>query len=704
MSECSAKVLPAHQERSAVVYVRQSSQYQVANNLESQRRQYDLVARAKELGFVHVETIDDDLGRSGSGLVERPGFARLVAMVCSGTVGAVLSLEASRLARNGRDWHQLIELCGFSAALVIDAEGIYDPRQSNDRLLLGLKGTMSEFELSLFRQRSEQAIRQKAQRGELQFCLPIGYVWSPSGMIEFDPDLRVRSAIASVFEKFEEMGSARQVLLWFRGSELCLPARGISAGVSSTQWKPPIYNSVLKILTNPLYAGAYAYGKTEVRIAMKSGRAEKTGGHRKLRDHWTALIRDHHEAYISWEQHERILAIIARNTHMRGKMGPTGGRGGRSLLAGLLRCRRCGRMLHVAYSGTKGNVPRYGCRGANINHGTAQCISLGGLRMDAMVAHELITVISPHGITAAVHAQEQIAEGDRTREIAINLELQDARYQATLAERRYEASDPENRLVTSALEVRWNHALERLARVQQTMEEHKTAKKPQDSIKSELLMTLANDFSRVWNDPGTPMRLKQRIAQILLVEVLVDIDEQRNELVALLHWKGGRHSELRIPKNKTGRRLKNGDCDATDVLVKLSGRFSDDAIASILNRLRLRTGSDNSWTEGRVKDARRRAKLPAFDPQDRDSSSLTLEQAARHLGVSPTFVRRLIARNVLSGEQVVPYAPWLISAEELSRAAVLEAVKASQGRRHRPQTVHPHQTNLDFASIASGGA
>jgi DNA invertase Pin-like site-specific DNA recombinase len=704
MSESPAKVLPMHQERIAVVYVRQSSQYQVVNNLESQRRQYDLVARAKELGFARVETVDDDLGRSGSGLVERPGFARLVAMVCSGTVGAVLSLEASRLARNGRDWHQLIELCGFNAALVIDAEGIYDPRQSNDRLLLGLKGTMSEFELSLFRQRSEAAIRQKAQRGELQFCLPIGYVWSPNGMIEFDLDLRVRSAIASVFEKFEELGSVRQVLMWFRGNELCLPAICISAGASLTLWKPPVYNSVLKILTNPLYAGAYAYGKTEVRIAMNNGRAEKTRGHRKSRDHWTALIHDHHEAYISWEKHERILAVIARNTHMRGKMGPTGGRGGRSLLAGLLRCRRCGRMLHVVYSGTKGSTPRYGCRGANVNHGTAQCISFGGLRMDEMVAHELIAVASPHGIKAAVHAQKQIAEGDRTRETALNLELQEARYQATLAERRYEASDPENRLVTSALEVRWNHALERLARAQQAIEEHNTAKKPQDSMKSELLMTLANDLSRIWNAPGTPMRLKQRIAQILLVEILVDIDEQRNELVALLHWKGGHHSELRIPKNKTGRHLKNSDCDATIVLGKLSGRFPDDAIASILNRLRLRTGSDNSWTEGRVKDARRRAKLPAFDPQSRDASSLTLEQAARRLEVSPSFVRSLIVRNILAAEQVVPYAPWLISAEDLGTAAILEAVNDSKRRRQRPQTVHPHQTKLDFTSIASGGA
>ncbi len=358
MSEqVSSKVLPSHLSRRAVVYIRQSSQYQVQHNTESQRRQYDLVAHARSLGFSEVETIDEDLGRSGGGQVDRPGFARLVAMVCVGEVGAVLALEASRLARNGRDWHQLIELCGFTGALVIDIEGVYDPRFSNDRLLLGLKGTMSEFELSLFRQRSEQAIRQKAQRGELQFCLPIGYLWTSTGEIERDPDRRIASAVASVFANFDELGSARQVLLWFVSTRTLLPAMQKGSGVLRVQWRTPCYHAILAILTNPLYAGTYAYGKTEVRLAMNGTRAERSDGHRKPRDRWTALLHDHHEGYISWEQYERNEAIIARNTHMRGKMGPTGGRGGRSLLAGMLRCRRCGRMLHITYSRVASSRP-----------------------------------------------------------------------------------------------------------------------------------------------------------------------------------------------------------------------------------------------------------------------------------------------------------------------------------------------------------
>jgi DNA invertase Pin-like site-specific DNA recombinase len=703
MSDVATKISSAHRDRIAVVYVRQSSQYQVANNLESQRRQYDLDARAKELGFALVQTIDDDLGRSGSGLVERPGFARLVAMVCAGEVGAVLSLEASRLARNGRDWHQLIELCGFSGALVIDAEGVYDPRLSNDRLLLGLKGTMSEFELSLFRQRSEQAIRQKAQRGELQFSLPVGYVWSPNGEIEFDPDERIRTAVQSVFDKFELLGSARQVLLWFRNAGLPLPVARNGHGASPVVWKLPVYHSILAILTSPLYSGAYAYGRTENRIAMKTSRAEKTRGHRKSRDRWICLIRDHHDAYISWEQHERNMAVIERNTHMRGKMGPTGGRGGRSLLAGLLRCRRCGRMLHVAYSGTKGNVPRYSCQGGNINHGTARCIAFGGLRADAMVARELLAAASPHGIDAAILASEEAAEGDRTQHKALELELQEARYQATLAERRYQANDPDNRMVTAALEVRWNAALERLSAAERALSESDVTRTKSVPDKA-LLMALATDLPRVWNAPDTPMNLKQRIARILLVEAIADIDEQRSEVVLILHWQGGQHSELRIPKNKVGHRIKDVAADATDVLETLAGRFSDEIIAATLNRLRFRTGADNTWTEGRVKTARLRANLPSIDSASKDCSMLTLEQAAKRLDVSTSVARRLIARNVLPAKQLVPCSPWLISATDLRLPDVVAAIKATKSHKCGPRTINPDQTNLDLAGVSSGGA
>jgi DNA invertase Pin-like site-specific DNA recombinase len=359
-----AKLTAERLRRRAIVYVRQSSMGQVLHNQESQRRQYALRDRAGELGFADVVVIDDDLGRSGSGLVERPGFQRLVVEVCTGEVGAILCVEASRLARNGRDWHHLIELCGMVGTVVIDPDGVYDPALLNDRLLLGLKGTMSEFELNLLRQRSLEAIRQKAQRGELWLLLPVGLRWTARGRIELDPDRRVQQAIALVFAKMTELGSARQVLLWFRHAQQRLPAYPRDPGEPTLVWKLPSYHNVLAILTNPMYAGAYAFGKTESRTRIVEGRARKTVGHRRPLSAWTVLLRDHHPSYIAWTEYERNQASLAANTHMKSRMVRKAGRGGRALLAGLLRCRRCGRMLHVGYSGIGGRVPRYYCRGA----------------------------------------------------------------------------------------------------------------------------------------------------------------------------------------------------------------------------------------------------------------------------------------------------------------------------------------------------
>jgi DNA invertase Pin-like site-specific DNA recombinase len=704
MSELvSNKLLPSHLSRRAVVYIRQSSQYQVQHNTESTRRQYDLVAHANSLGFMDVETIDEDLGRSGGGKIDRPGFTRLVTMVCNGEVGAVFALEASRLARNGRDWHQLIELCGFTGALVVDIEGVYDPRFSNDRLLLGLKGTMSEFELSLFRQRSEQAIRQKAQRGELKFLLPIGYLWTSTGELERDPDRRIFAAVASVFAKFEELGSARQVLLWFCSNGILLPAVHNGTGARRVEWKAPCYHAILAILRNPLYAGTYAYGKTEVRLAMNGMRAERSEGHRKPRERWIALLHDHHEAYISWQQFERNEAIIARNTHMRGKMGPTGGRGGRSLLAGMLRCRRCGRMLHVAYSGVKGNVPRYSCQGGNVNHGAPRCISFGGLRFDDMISRELLNAVAPEAIAAAVRAAEISSHGDQTRTEALQLELDAARYQAQLAERRYEASDPENRLVTAELESRWNAALTRVTEAMQSMDAvaQTVSQTPPDR---EALMKLATALPQVWNLPTTPMRTKQRIAQILLTEIIVDLDATRNEVVAFLHWRGGRHSELRIHRNKRGERAIITAQDAVAIIETLAGRFPDETIASTLNRLRLRTGANNTWNEDRVKSVRQRKQLANYDPAKRDQSLLTLDQAAERLSLSPSSVKQLISRNIITGEQLVLCAPWLIPAEQLTTSEVKRAAKSIKDRRKIPRSDNANQTNLDLTSNSSGGA
>jgi DNA invertase Pin-like site-specific DNA recombinase len=692
------KITANHIERRAVVYVRQSTVTQLLHNRESQRRQYGLADHARSLGFRVVDTIDEDLGRSGSGLVERPGFSRLVAMVCSGEVGAVLCIEASRLARNGRDWHHLIELCGLAGTLVIDPEGIYDPRSMNDRLLLGLKGTMSEFELNLLRQRSVQAILQKAQRGALQYCLPIGLCWTRNGKIELDPDRRVQAAIGSVFAKFIELGSARQVLLWFRQERITLP-RHRGAGVDQqVVWELPIYGGIIKLLQNPLYAGAYAYGKTEGRIKMRNGRASKTAGHRKPKERWIALIQDHHPRYLSWEQYLRNQVTLAENAHMKRKMSRSAARGGHSLLAGLLRCGRCGRMLHVGYSGTGGTVPRYFCRGAHINHGEERCLSVGGLRIDSAVSDEILKVVEPLAIESAIHAAELQGQQNQQRREALRLELEQARYEARLAERRYEAMDPENRLVAAELEARWNASLQRVAELEGTYASN-DQQPSRSAVDRERLLGLASELPRIWYSAATDKRLKQRIAHILLREAIVDVDDSKAEIALTLHWIGGRHSQLRVAKNKTGQHRYATSKDAIEVIRAMAGRFSDQVIASTLNRLSLKTGHGLTWIESRVRGLRHTHGLPKYDAEGRDHNLLTLQETADRLGISPTAVKNLIEDGLLAGTQVVSCAPWLLPAEQLDDPKVRAAVSTIQSGKRRPRTQDDKQETLDFTSL-----
>jgi DNA invertase Pin-like site-specific DNA recombinase len=427
----SHKITPDHLRRQAVVYVRQSTAVQVISNLESQRRQYNLAEYARQLGFADVVTIDEDLGKSGSGLVERPGFQRLVAGVCDGQIGAVLSIEASRLARNGRDWHHLIELCGLVGAVVIDPEGVYDPRVRNDRLLLGLKGTMNEFELHLFRQRSLEAMRQKAHRGEFQCNLPAGYCWAPNGKIEIDPDRRVQQAIRCVFDRFTALSSARQVLMEFRSQGIQLPVHHPDPGGSSIEWRLPVYHTVLRILTNPVFAGAYAFGKTESRTTVVEGRARKTVGHQKPIEDWGVLIKDHHPGYISWEQFERNQQTLRENNFMCTGSGRKAGRGGRGLLRGLLRCLRCGRMLYTYYTG-RCDLVRYACRGVRIVHGGQSCISFAGARPEQHVVAEILRAVEGNAVEAALQAAERVEKQKQMRLEALSLELEQARLSSTV--------------------------------------------------------------------------------------------------------------------------------------------------------------------------------------------------------------------------------------------------------------------------------
>jgi len=682
----NSKLTAERLSRRAIVYVRQSSPGQVIHNQESQRRQYALVDRAHELGFKNVTVIDDDLGRSGSGLVERPGFQRLVGEVCSGGIGAIFCIEASRLARNGRDWHHLIELCGMVGAVVVDPDGVYDPGLVNDRLLLGLKGTMSEFELNLLRQRSLEAIRQKARRGELQYCLPVGYLWTPNGKIEMDPDLRVQQAVRSVFSKMTELGSVRQVLLWFRRERIELPMRIFDEPSGRTVWNLPIYNTVLKLLTNPIYAGVYAFGKTKARTSVIDGRARKTAGHKKPQSEWTVLIQGHHAGYISWEQYERNQTTIAANAHMKSRMDPKAGRGGKALLAGLLRCRRCGRMSHISYGGIGAAVLRYHCRGAHLNHGEDWCISFGGLRTDQAVASEVLRAVGGNAVEAALEAAEKMRHQRQDRRRSLELEIEQTRYEAKLAARRYEAVDPDNRLVAAELEARWNASLEKVSGLENRLQQFDAEANIPAIPDKEVLLSLAQDLQAVWDSSKSDMRLKQRIVRILIQEIVADVESDRQEIVLLIHWAGGRHSELRIKKNGTGKHARCTSVEAVEVIRQMAGKFADEQIAATLNRLGLRTGAGNTWSEQRVYSMRHYHELPAYDPSLRKTGVVTLEQAAHRLGVSTTSVRRMIDQRLLPASQVVECAPWQISVEALEAVAVQQAATNIKSQLRIPQT------------------
>jgi DNA invertase Pin-like site-specific DNA recombinase len=685
----TSKLTPEHLQRRAIIYVRQSSFVQVVHNRESQLRQYNLVDYARELGFVEVETIDEDLGRSGSGLMERPGFQRLVTEVCEGRVGAVFCVEASRLARNGRDWHHLIELCGLVGAVVVDPEGIYDPRIINDRLVLGLRGTMSEFELSIMRDRMFKASRQKAQRGELRFCLPVGFYWGVK-QIELDADVRVQNAVRLVLQKFQEVGSARQVLFWFREQQITLPTIGYGEGGPHTCWKLPVYNSILAILTNPLYAGAYAFGRTEARTQVVAGRARRTAGHSKPREQWTVLIRDHHPGYISWERFELNQQMLAENAHMKSRMGRQRGRGGPSLLVGLLRCRRCGRMLRVQYNNRKElKQIRYVCVNGNINQGLPKCIGFGGVRVDQAVSTEILKVIQPLAIDAALQAADQFAEQQSARVHALELELEQARYEARLAARRYDAIDPDNRLVASELESRWNTTLCRVREVEEKIEQAQAETRNAPVVNREDLLALADDLPGVWESSSSDPRLKQRIIRILIQEIVADVDEQ--EVTLVIHWVGGRHSELRVPKLQPGHHTRCTQVEAVDIVRQMAGSYRDEEIALTLNRLRLKTGVGNSWNESRVRSLRSHLSLPAYDP-GQQGSRLNLRQVAEQLAVSTTIVRRLIASKVLPATQVVPGAPWEIDATAIASPEVIRAATALRNRESHQRRAADERT------------
>lgn len=687
----SEKIQPQHLSRKAILYIRQSSPYQVVNNLESQKLQYAMEARLRSLGWSDVEIIDEDLGRSACGEVTRSGFERMVAQVCLGDVGAVCAREVSRFARNSRDWQKLVEVCRIVDTLLIDHEAVYSPRHSNDRLLLGLKGSLNEYELDLLRHRASEARVAKARRGELVSHCPIGFVKGDERVLEKDPDQRIRGAIELVFAKFFELGSARQTLLWFMEHNLMVPTRYIHGDV---RWRRPSYCNIYSILKNPAYGGAYAYGKTERVLCYEEG-ISQTRTRQRPRERWVALIPGAHEGYVSWENFERAQRMIENNRLSDHTVGPA--RRGRGLLASVLRCRRCGRLLRVYYKGPECAIVRYACPQAQLDNKEARCIAFNGRFIDIAVSRELLRVVEPAAIEATVLASQQQAEVQSEVVQALRRDLQAAMYRAQRAERQYEAADPQNRLVADELERRWNAALQEVRMLEARIAEESNIEQATKSASLEEFQNLASDLEALWNNPGADPSAKKRILRALICEIVADIDEKTNELVLLIHWKGGAHTPLRLPRRRSGQSSRHTSKDIVQAVRVLTRIYNDQMIAGVLNRAKLLTGQGNFWTRALVTGLRHNHGIERHDPQRQAAEGwMNLSKAARLVGLSHAKLHAAIDCGSIVAERPVACGPFVINKKALETSAAVRFLEC-QGRTD-PTSAPVPQRSLDFSS------
>jgi DNA invertase Pin-like site-specific DNA recombinase len=692
----SDKIKPQHVGRKAMLYVRQSSAYQVIHNLESQRLQYAMQDRLHHLGWREIEVVDEDLGRSAAGTVTRAGFERMVAEVCLGNVGAVAAREVSRFARNSRDWQQLVEVCRVVDTVLIDLEAIYSPRLSNDRLLLGLKGSLNEYELDLLRQRSVEARRAKAQRGELLVAAPVGFLKTEAPHFEKDPDRRVQEAIGLVFRTFGELGTVRQTLSWFLEQGLQLPARSVAGEI---MWRRPSFGVLYRMLTNPIYGGAYAYGKTEHTLQYAHGEP-RTGHRRRPREEWLALIPRAHEGYVSWEEFERIRQTMA--TNVRGWERTGAATRGPALLTGLLRCRRCGRKLVVCYTGTAHNVLRYLCvRGARDN-GEPRCISFGGLVVDAAMAKEILRVVHPAAVDAAVIASNAAARQHDDVLNAWTRELEAAQYAARRAQKQYDATDPDNRLVADELERRWNQALQRVREIEARIEQRVRGQCQVVVPTREEFENLAADLEAVWNGPHADVRLKKRLVRTLIHEIVVDVDADAGEVILVVHWKGGVHTELRLPRRRRGQNSTQTSNDIIEAVRMLARICPDDLLASVLNRNGLLTGRGNRWTRERVVSLRNAHDIPCYDRDRRQSEGwMNLKEAAHVLGINPRTLRVAVERGEINADHPLPDGPWVFQRRALEVPAATTLVARVRRRPHEVTIPSSQQGTLGFSRVST---
>jgi DNA invertase Pin-like site-specific DNA recombinase len=683
-----------HLARQALIYVRQSTLAQVRDHTASTARQYDLRQRARDLGWPaeQIVVIDQDQGRSGATAAGRDGFQELVAAVGLGQAGAVFSLEASRLARASSDWHRLLEICALTDTLVIDEDGLYDPGQYNDRLLLGFKGTMSEAELHWLRARLLGGKLAKAQQGTLRVRLPTGLVYDPAGQVVLDPDEAVQHAIRLVFDLFAESASALAVVQHFATHRLLIPARhwgGRRDG--EVTWEPLRHGRVLGILHNPAYAGAYVYGRTHTRTQLLPGEAPRIKGRTRPvpSTDWPIMLRDVHPGYLNWEQFLRNQQHLDDNRTFRPEERRGAVRDGAALLQGIARCGRCGRRMAVRYvTAARRVVPVYTCDAVHAHLAGPTCQSLRGDGVDAAVAANFLEAIQPAQLVVSLAAVEQLEARARQIDRQWQLRLEQARYEADLARRRFVAVEPEHRLVARSLEREWNA---KLAAVERLEREYAAVPPPAAHLISpeerQRILALAQDLPTVWQAPTTTAAARKQLLRCLVKDVT--LTKAATTIQIGIRWQTDACTTLAVPRPRRSADVRRTDPAVVRRIRELAPQHTDRQIAARLTKEGLLSGLGGSFTASKVQWLRYRHQIASGCPEgplacrqgQRGDGRYTARAAAALLNVSVTTIAAWCTAGRLDGIQAVPHGPWWVhvSAEEI--AALRKPMRRQWTRR-----------------------
>lgn len=656
------KVQTIHLDREAYVYIRQSTLQQVRENVQSTERQYGLVERAVELGWPRerVEVVDEDLGCSGAQAAGRSGFQRLVARLSMGEVGAVFGLEVSRLARSSADWHRLLELCGLFETLIVDEDGIYDLGDFNDRLVLGLKGTMSEAELHYLHSRLVEGKRAKAKKGELRTPLPVGYVHDEDGGVIQDPDEEIREAVAALFRAFRKAGTAYGAVRAL--ADYPFPKRaygGVWAG--QLRWGQLTHGRACSILKNPAYAGAYVFGRYRTEKEVGEDGALVSRSVKLPMEEWEVLIQDHHPGYIEWSQYLENQRRLEKNrTNGPDTVTPGPAREGRALLQGLVVCGGCGHRLTVRYAGNGGLYPQYECnRGRRDGHTSwPGCRSLRADRVDEVVVARVLEALTPAHLELAAGALEEVEARREAERRRWRQRLDRLQYEADRAERQYEACEPENRLVARTLETRWNERLAELRRLEKEWAGREREWERQEAPTREQVLTIAEDLPRLWNAPTTSAVDRKRILRVLIEDVTIRSEPEGPEVELGLRWCGGATETMHLRRPPRIQDRIRTPPEVVESIREFATELTDEQIAERLNGQQRVSGKGRPFTRDAVRWIRFRHRIPG--PRHYRDGELSVKEAAAHFGVNPNVVYYWIERGELPAKKMAFGWPWRI--------------------------------------------